>query len=232
MNILLIAGHGAGDPGATSQINGITYREAEEVRTLLDLLRSELTNKYTVNVGVFATNRNAYTDLRCGKLPYSVFKGYDYALELHMNALRSEKADGHTKGVECYVTTGEKSVGVELQICGKIAALGLTNRGVKRKNFSVIHAAKSAGVSSALLEVCFIDDPDDMTIYLKNKKAIARAIADGVAAGFGLEKKQRTAREIVQQGTGFSDATMKYLDAYKYSSDLYNKLVEWAKKGE
>ncbi len=41
------------------------------------------------------------------------------------------------------------------------------------------------GVSHALVETCFIDDRDDMDLYKAKFDAIARAIADGVAEGFG-----------------------------------------------
>ena len=60
------------------------------------------------------------------------------------------------------MTTSESGITVEEAICKNVAALGFTNRGVKRKNWSVIATAKSQGVSSCLLEVCFIDDPDDI----------------------------------------------------------------------
>ena len=226
MNILLIAGHGAGDPGACATINGKTYREADEVRKLLALLVSDLSARYQVDVGHYSIDRNAYEDNRRGRLPAETFGGYDYVLELHLNALRSEKADGHTKGVEIYVPTSETSVGVELQIAQRIASLGLTNRGVKRKNFDVILAAKRAGVSSALLETCFIDDPDDMTVWLNKLPEIARAISNGIAAGFGLEKRQRTPWEIWQQAAGLSDATIAWLKTYRWSNDLARKTAE------
>ena len=46
---------------------------------------------------------------------------------------------------------------------------------------------RSAGVSSALLEVCFLDDPDDMRVYSANKTAVATAIAAGIGSGFGIQ---------------------------------------------
>jgi len=226
MRILLIAGHGAGDPGATAQIGENYLREADETRILVQNLFAELSSKYLVDVGIFSPDRNANADLKCGKLPKEVFEDYDYVLEIHFNAYKSSKADGHTKGVECYVTTSEKSVGVETLICQKVAALGLTNRGVKRKNYDVISAAKRNGVSSALLECCFIDDPDDVAVYSRNKKAMATAIAEGIALGFGLAKKPRSNREILQYTCGLADSTMEYLDRYRWSEDLYRKIVE------
>ena len=120
------------------------------------------------------------------------FSEYDYVLEIHLNAFQAGASDGKTKGVECYVTTSETGITVEKAICEKVANVGLTNRGVKRTNFNVIQAAKKAGVSSALLEVCFIDDPDDMAVYTAYRDEIAAAIADGIREGFGLEEATTT----------------------------------------
>lgn len=61
------------------------------------------------------------------------------------------------------------------------------NRGVKRKGFRVISKIKSQGVCSALLEVCFIDNSNDIEIYQKNKNKLATAVAKGIATGFNLK---------------------------------------------
>lgn len=224
MNILLIAGHGAGDPGACATHNGTRFREADETRAMVQLLQEQL-GRYEVNVGVYNTQRNAYADAQAGKFKPAVI-GYDYVLELHFNAAGKREADGRTTGTETYVTTSERSVGVELQIAAQLRKLGFTNRGVKRSNFSVIGQAKAAGVSSALLEVCFLDDPDDMQLYTGDRRAVARAVADGIAAGFALDPRKRTDREIVQQAAGLSDTTMTYLAGYKYGTDLLRKLAD------
>ncbi|MBR2365899.1 MAG: N-acetylmuramoyl-L-alanine amidase [Oscillospiraceae bacterium] len=224
MKILLIAGHGAGDAGAVSTINGVKYREAEETRVVVGLIADELRNRFNAEVGIYNTARDAFKDASAGFLSTAV-KGYDYVCEVHFNAIRADHANGKTKGVEVYVTNAERSIGVELQICRKLAALGLTNRGVKRKDFDVIKTAKKVGVSAALVEVCFLDDPDDMAVYLKDKRAVARAIADGIAEGFGLSARPRTSREIVQQAAGLADSTMDYLAAYRWGNDLLDKLA-------
>lgn len=180
LKVLLIAGHGAGDPGAMA--NGI--KEADEARAVVSSLVTQLEG--ICKVDVYPTARNAYADLKAGKLDVQ-WSNYNYVLEVHFNAFDGAASDGKTKGVECYVTTSEGGTTVEEAICKNIASLGLTNRGVKRKNYDVIQAARSAGVSSALLEVCFLDDPDDMQIYNANKTAVTTAIADGIVSGFGIQ---------------------------------------------
>lgn len=186
MKLLLISGHGAGDSGAVGQYGGRTYQEADETRAMTQLLAQALAG--ACEVTVYPTDRNAYSDYKAGVLAKTAqFRQYDYVLEVHFNALRQDDGDGKTKGVECYVTTSEAGVGVEEAICREVSALGLTNRGVKRKNWSVIQTAKTAGVSSALLEVCFLDDADDMAVYTQDKAAVAAAVARGICEGFGLD---------------------------------------------
>lgn len=189
MKILLISGHGAGDPGAVSTINGVTYRESDETRKMTSAIKTAL--GASASVTVYPTDRNANEDFKKGTLAsVAQFSQYDYVLEIHLNAFQTVASDGKTKGTECYVTTSESGITVEEAICSKVAAVGLNNRGVKRTNFNVIQAAKKAGVSSALLEVCFIDDPDDMAVYTANREKIAEAIADGIREGFGLKKTE------------------------------------------
>ena len=179
--ILLIAGHGDGDPGATSG----SWQEATETRNVVSGLKEAMKN--IADVMVYPTTRNAYTDYSNGVLNSNAsFANYDYVLEVHFNAFNGGASDGKTKGVECYVTSSEKGTTVEEAICKNIAACGLTNRGVKVNNWAVINTAKKAGVSSALLEVCFIDDPDDMNVYANKQSEIVKAIAEGIKSGFGL----------------------------------------------
>lgn len=180
LKVLLIAGHGAGDPGAVSG----SWKEADETRAIVSNLDTQLAG--ICNVDIYPTERNAYKDVKAGTVAVK-WSDYDYVLEVHMNASKASEPDDKTKGVECYVTTSEGGITVEEAICKNIASLGLSNRGVKRKNYDVIQAARSAGVSSALLEVCFLDDPDDMRVYSANKTAVATAIAAGIVSGFGIQ---------------------------------------------
>lgn len=176
MKILLIAGHGAGDCGAV----GCGYKEADLTREVVKLIEPNLSNYATVEVADMSVN---WFNNRA-KLPLS---GVDYVLEIHFNAcVNDTKGNGVTTGTEVYVTTSEKGTTVEEKMLKGIASLGFKNRGVKRKNYSVINHCKSKGISSALLEVCFIDDADDMKIYTAKKDAIADAITKSIVDGFGL----------------------------------------------
>lgn len=179
MKILLIAGHGAGDCGAT----GCGYKEADLTREVVNLVKPKLSSYATVEIADMSVNWFNNKE----KLPLS---GVDYVLEIHFNAcVNDAKGNGATTGTEIYVTTKENGTSVEENIVNGIACLGLKNRGVKRKNWAVINYCKNKGISSALLETCFIDDADDMKVYTAKKDSISDAIVKGIADGFRLKKK-------------------------------------------
>ena len=179
MNILLIAGHGAGDPGAC----GCGYEEADLTREVVGMLADKLNGYADVDIEVYPTDHSAYHDLSVGNLQVN-WSDYDYVLEVHFNA-----CGGQAEGTEIFVTRGEEGTDVEECIMDKLSEY-FTVRGVKRMNFNVIYSAKRAGVSSALLETCFIDSESDVDTYENNKEGIAQAIADGIIEGFGLNDSE------------------------------------------
>ena len=184
MNLLLIAGHGAGDPGATS--NG--YQEAVETRRVAQALAWTL--KDYCKVSQYPTSRNAYSDYKKGQLLETAkFSQYNYVLEIHFNAYMATRADGVTMGVECYVPTSESNTATEEALCRNLAELGLKNRGVKKKDYSVIWSARKQGTRAALLEVCFIDDPDDMRLYESQFAQVVQAIANGIITTWNLKRE-------------------------------------------
>lgn len=230
MKILLISGHGAGDSGAVSQFG----READETIYMVKEIQKTL-SQYA-QVDLYPTDRNAYSDAKAGKLAVN-FGNYGYVLEVHFNAcVNDTKGDGKTTGTEIFVTKAEKTVGVETKIVQAIAAFGLKNRGVKRTNFTVIARAKAAGVSSALLETCFIDDKDDMQIYSSKKAQIAAAVANAIASQFGLKKGGTAAGNSAQETAGKeisagSVVTIKDGAVYGGLSSTRGKAVPAAQRG-
>lgn len=182
MKILLVCGHGAGDPGAIG--NG--YKEADLVREIAPRIKSILSSY--ADVTLFDTSVKLSNYLAKGNR--FNFKPYDYVFELHFNAISKEAvSDGKTKGTEILVHTSEKGVNVENLILQKICSLGFRNRGVKPRNdLIVMNTCKGQQkVSYALLEVCFIDDIDDMALYQAKKNDVIKAIVDGITEGFGLK---------------------------------------------
>lgn len=188
MKILLIAGHGAGDSGAVAKIDGKTYKEADLTREVVANLKP-LLKEYGAEVDVYPTTHDAYKDItKSGAFAVDVSK-YNYALEVHFNsAAKDLSGNGVTTGSEIFVTYAEGGTTVEQKILSKLAAVGFKNRGVKRTDYAVIRNIKRRGASSALLEVCFVDDADDMKLFMSKADKTCAAIADGIAEGFGLKK--------------------------------------------
>lgn len=190
MKILIICGHGAGDNGACAKIDGKLYKEATETRVMGKKIRNYLKKYKNVTVDMYPTSRNAFEDLKNGRLQVYL-RNYDYVLEVHFNACVNDlDGNGKTTGTEIYVTRNDDTLTTEKYIVENIASFGLKNRGVRKTNFSVIYNAyKKASTESALLEVCFIDDADDMKIYVKNKDKIAKKISQAIAKSYKLKLK-------------------------------------------
>jgi len=210
-NILIIAGHGGTpyDPGAC----GCGQKEAVLTRELAQLVQTELQKFSGVKAALYDANNDAYKSLRNGgTLPLS---GINYVLEIHFNAAANDlSGNGRTTGTEVLVHTSESGVTVEEAICKKISALGFANRGVKkRSNLLVMNTVKKKyGISHALIEVCFIDDADDMKLYLSKKTRVAQAIAQGVAEGFGLFVPQSSNIDVkpIESETAKNDFDAEY----------------------
>lgn len=194
--ILLIAGHGAGDPGATATIDGKYYKEAELTRQLVAKIRTELSN-YEVTADTYDTARNAFADAKSGSFSSRAkLNACDYVLEVHFNAAAGDPTgNGRTTGTEIYYPSRGGKSGCDGAICSAIEAAGFKNRGVKVGQFLVINNSYLAGVKANLLEVCFIDDADDMRLYLQNKDKIAQGIGAAIAGAMGLVKKAESKAE-------------------------------------
>jgi len=179
VKILLIAGHGAGDPGAL----GTNTNEAIETRRVVNALVSPLRNK-GLDVSVYDQRKNAFAEAQAGRLNFS--GTFDYVFEVHFNSFNEQ-----AKGTEAYITTSESSDAVEQKIVSKLSKY-FVNRGVKRTNFSVISIAKQLGMSSCLYEVCFIDNASDMAAYNNNFNSIIIDMANAIAEGFQLSGSATT----------------------------------------
>lgn len=195
--LLLISGHGHGDPGACATLKGKQYSEAAETIVIVKKIRDALKH-YNVDVDLYDTSRNAFEDLKAGKAIN--FRAYDYTLEVHFNScVRDLKGNGKTTGTEILLPTynNAKAGALENTILKNVAGLGLKNRGPKNQPLLVINTAARQGMKASLLEVCFIDDLDDMKIYLKDKAAVAKAIADAFISTWKLKMFATTTEKVM-----------------------------------
>ena len=104
----------------------------------------------------------------------------DLDVSIHFNSNAKDlSGDGKSKGVEVLVYSDTSKAKDEAQrICDKLAKLGFRNRGVKVRND--LWYLKHTKASSLLIETAFVDDKDDVDIYLDNVDNIAKAIAEAL----------------------------------------------------
>lgn len=100
-------------------------------------------------------------------------------VSIHFNACAHSKKDGKIKGSEVLVyDLNGLSALIGKEICKNMEKIGFTNRGVKKN--TNLYFLKHTNAKSLLIEVCFVDDKDDVDLYLKNKNKVAEAIAKGI----------------------------------------------------
>lgn len=215
MRLGLISGHGAGDCGAC----GCGYEEANEtVRIVKEL--DERFRSCGIDTVVYDYNRNAFKDCNNGTGLQTDFINCDYVLEIHLNSGRNdENGDGSTGGVEIYVTPREETTNTERIICSNMEELGFRNRGVKTGDFLVINKVKNLGVSSALLEICFIDDKDDMNLYEARFDEICNAIVRAVCEGFGVDYREKTETNAMSREEAENYVSTDYIEFLNRPAD-------------
>lgn len=200
ISVLLIAGHGMNDPGATSRMGGKNYYEKKYTRQFANLIEQYLkglaadqisVTMYDQNYDCYQVNR-AYQqrDEVLGPLPN--WQAYDYILEVHFNATveaaKDLKGDGNIKGVGMYVFPQKSDISIDKEIISAISKTGMPiwgrGTGVFSQELLNARTCYEAGVAYSLLETAFIDDKDDMKFYNKNKKKMAKAAAEAIIEYF------------------------------------------------
>lgn len=165
MTHLVICGHGQGkigyDVGAINRSLNIT--EAQKVRELASLMKQYATNTH------FITDKNVY-DFRDIA---SISKGCYSVTELHFNSF-----NGQAYGTEVLIKEGFKPDSIDTGLKNVLEKY-FKSRGFKSVDWLYnANAMAKTGISYRLIEICFIDNNNDMAIYEKNKQAIARELME------------------------------------------------------
>ena len=97
----------------------------------------------------------------------------DLFVSIHFNA-----SNGSGHGTEVLVhSTNSKATPYAGRICNNICKLGFRNRGVKTHGAYVLRYTDAPAL---LIETCFIDNKNDMELYTKNVRKVAKAIVEGI----------------------------------------------------
>lgn len=210
MKILLIAGHGQGDAGSVSKYG----HEDNCTRLLASGVKDNLAG--LADVTLYPFEKNCYKQVKNGASPD--WSAYDYVLEIHLNS-----SNGKGAGSEIYISPLEVADTAEKAILNSLCSLGFKNRGVKRDKPNLLNMKKcrASGTSYALLEVCFIDNENDMCLLNGNKEKVCQLIAKGICDGFGIVYNPA----IPQQFSGFFKVQVGAFMLYKYAEKLRDELL-------
>ncbi|MHA2697032.1 N-acetylmuramoyl-L-alanine amidase, partial [Streptococcus agalactiae] len=165
---LVICGHGQGrttyDPGAVNTKRGIT--EAGKVRELAKLM-----SKYSGKTIDYITDQNVYDY----KSLASIGKGYDSITELHFNAF-----NGTARGTEVLIQSSLTADKEDLAILS-VLSRHFQNRGIKKVDWLYnANEAKNRGYTYRLVEIAFIDNEEDMTIFENKKEELAKGLVSAI----------------------------------------------------
>jgi N-acetylmuramoyl-L-alanine amidase len=167
--IILSAGHGGKDPGAS----GNNYIERDLAIELRDMVVAELQKEGIEPLTDSNTNALSQTLawLR-GK-----FSKRDILVDIHWNASANVEAKGSEVIVPDNVSKFEHELAQSLL---KIfTSVGFKDRGIRPEKLTARRslAWMKADAETVLIEVCFITNLTDMKLYQANKWGIARRIA-------------------------------------------------------
>lgn len=165
--IYLFAGHHLNDPGARA-VDGTT--------------EAQLTIEFRNLMLQFIPARSVIIDNDRETLPQLINRvrpgSGSVMLDCHFNS-----ATATASGIETFIADGanadSRAFGADLVVTGS-RLLGIPNRGVKteteshRSRLGILHTP--AGIS-ALVELAFISNPEDLRRYHANKYALAKAYA-------------------------------------------------------
>jgi N-acetylmuramoyl-L-alanine amidase len=186
MKIALDVGHGLGnkspgvyDPGAVAN----KLKETIIVHGMVGRLKANLVKLgHTVLVTEGALGSRDDTAKKWG---------VNLFVSLHCNA-------GGGTGVEVFVDTRASSMAKKTagEITTRLSKeLGLTNRGVKVKNFAVLQA----NPNDLLVEMFFIDSSKDVKAYQADVNGAELALLNGILAGIGAKTVTTLPRLVAPQ---------------------------------
>lgn len=166
--IFLDAGHGGKDPGALG--NGI---KEKDIALAVALNTGEILKKHNIDVK-YSRTTDIYVSLS-DRANMANNSNADAFLAFHCNSF-----NGNFKGIETYSYPGSAK-GAVLAKCihDSVIENGVytTNRGTRTANFAVLRETK---MPATLIEMGFIDNPQDDKILKNKQDDLAEAIAEGI----------------------------------------------------
>lgn len=178
-HVYLLAGHNLTDPGAPAAKYGMT--EAQLTRNLRDCIFLKIkgdTRRKSATI-LMDSDEDTLREV-LAKIPSTPS---DIILDIHFNSAATNKATGTEAFIQPNRSGDEYARAgiIAAAICDAVSAtLGIKNRGVKnptQSNRGKLGLMQEKG-AVVLLEVCFINNPEELDKYLANEDAVAEAIAE------------------------------------------------------
>lgn len=204
------AGHGKQD-SKSQGASSVLLKESVDDRIVKDevirLLNANGVTTYDTTVD-YPSGSNAQRDCLNKIIALCNQHKTDLDISIHFNSGANDiNGDGKTTGTECWIYPGSGSRVYAQRIVSNMASLGFKNRGVKTsKDFAVLKTHNPC----IIIEVCFVDDKDDIKIY--NPKVIAKAIVEGILNKSLEVKEDKTKVYIIETG-GFGTKEAAELNA-------------------
>ena len=171
----------------------------------------------------------------------------DIDVSIHFNAgANDKKGNGKSTGVEVLVYSKDsKAYDEATRICSKLAAIGFKNRGVKVRDD--LYVLRKTNATALLIEVCFVDDKDDVDIFNKNVDNISKAIAEALInkaitdkVAVELPQKKNTSYIVritadvlkIRKGAGVeygTNGSVKKGQAFTIVDEKWNGKTKWGK---
>lgn len=221
--IFVIAGHGAGDPGACG--NG--YTEAERVRALA--LRIKQLGGDDVLLGDI--NRDYYSDNGIASL--NISKDYQI-VELHMDYGVNTARGGHV-----IIKGGYEPDKYDVALANFISQIlpGRASKIVGRNDLQNPNVAASRGYGYRLVECGFISNATDVSIFNSRIDDIARGVLGAFGIKGGTAPSKPVAPPVVQkpQTPSCSGEKLAFTYAVKAGGKILpevTNLNDWAGKGD
>ena len=176
MKINIHAGHNPDGKAACGAIGLIKEStEARKVKNkVIALLKSQGHTVYDCTVDNGASQNDVLKKIvsKCNE------HVVDLDISIHFNSgANDRKGNGKTTGTEVFVySSASKAKTYAQNIANAISALGFKNRGLKYS--TSLYVLKNTKSPSLLIEVCFVDDADDVKLY--NADLVAQAIVKGI----------------------------------------------------
>ncbi len=209
-------GHSATSPGAAA--NG--YKEHEQAR-----LWNEAFIKVMKQHGCSVTDTTSDAADATAVLQEQVAKANrlgggskQLAISWHLNSSGGKGASG----VEV-LHYGDSTKKLAADVSAAISkALGVKDRGAKQRK-DLFFLRKTTGLA-ILIEVCFIDNQDDMAKLTKKRNAVVEALAEVLVGPFASSTKSSTSSTVsTGQSTYKGSSLVDYLKSLKVESSFENR---------